>query len=206
VRRRGFSGRMLMLAAVVALAGCSNSSGVHLESNPSPTSTTRPISSGVPASSAPVSTMNPQARAAVAAYEGMSAAYAAAQREPVKQGEAFPEAADITRWTFDPFRNQSRVTIWSLAAKNIQFRGTPATLHVQVKGVYPKASPWPKVILSNCPTGGDWHPYNTKTNAEVPEVTPAVPLPHRATITVIYFQKRWGVSSVTFDPSRTCSA
>jgi len=203
VGRRGLGMRALMLTAVVALAGCTNSNGVHLEPSPSTSSTARPTS--VSPSPDPAATIDPRARAAVHAYESLSTAFNTAVRKPVRQGTPFPPGADIEKWSFDPFRMQSKLSIWNLAAEGIKYRGTPATAHIQVEKIDLKASPWPTVTLSNCPTGGNWHGYNARTKAQVPEATPSVPPPYQETITVIFFQKHWGVRTLTIDTSRTCA-
>lgn len=144
------------------------------------------------------------ASSAVAAYRALAAADSAAEKRP---GDATLRKT-IIAYTFDPLRGQLTGYLVSLSTQGVAWRGSPPQPRVSVVSVKPTASPWPQVMLSDCPTPAPtWQEYVVKTGKVVPpapsQVT--VPPPYRIAVEVIFYQGHWGVRSTTPDTSRTCT-
>ena len=189
---------LLIVLAGVLLAGCSDS---DVKAEPGVT--------GSPTASipSPTSTIDPEALPAVQAYEAFTDAGRAAARHPFGKDDKIPSDADFTKYSYDPVRAQYETYIWNLDLQGAEYRGTMPTPHVTVKSTDLKAKPWPTVTLSDCQTGdSDWRLYNVKTGKPQPRATQSVSPPYRSTVTVIFFEKRWGVQKIELDSSRTCTA
>jgi len=155
--------------------------------------------------SVPKGTSDPRARGAVAAYEAFSRTTIEALKKPLADSRGYPDAADFTRFSFDPVESEFEATMKLLSQANGQFRGTPPQSHLTVTSIDQDASPWPTVTLSDCKTGQDaWQAFSVGSNKRLPGLEPSIPSPYGATITVIYNQQRWGVNTITLDSSRTC--
>jgi hypothetical protein len=183
------------LACLLTLAGCQDG-GVTKQ--PGTPTTTTP--------STPTSNVDARALPALRAYRQFIAASQNAKRKPVAQGEKYPRASDFNRWSFDPARAEYETYIWSLALGDVEFRGTPPQSHARVEEIDLDASPYPTVHVSDCQTGGNWVGYDTKLGKVLPTPKPSVAPPYLSKSTVIYFRKRWGVSTIKVDTSRTCTA
>lgn len=130
-----------------------------------------------------------------------------AQRVPPQVGSSYPAAADFARYSFDPMRTQESAYIASLAASGQAFRGTSPEPRIQVSQTELNATPYPTVVLTNCPTSApSWIAYDTKTGKPVPYSTTKVPPPYLATVTVIFYEGHWGVQKISVDTGRTCTA
>ena len=94
----------------------------------------------------------------------------------------------------------------SLDTSGIAFRGTPPSPRITVTDIDLDADPHPTVSLTNCPTAAPtWTAFSVADDTAVPTTTPAVPPPHRLTVTVIQAQGRWGVAEVDADEGATCA-
>jgi hypothetical protein len=192
----------IMLA--LGLTACSGSSAPAANpSSRSPAATTS-MAGGV--SPGITATVDPAAQPAVDAYQSAIAAARNAQRHPVGKDATLPPDADFTKFTFDPFRSQYQIFVWGLAAQGGQYRGTPPSSHVSVTSVALSAKPYPTVQLSDCPgDDSEWRLYNAATGAVQPRATQKVSPPYRSSVTVIFYEKHWGVKKVVLDSSRTCT-
>jgi hypothetical protein len=196
---RALRGSVVVLFVSVALVACSDS-GVDVQpgvTTPGSQPTTAPR---------PSASIDPQALPAVRAYEAFQKAANNAQRKPVSSGEDWPAGADFTKFSFDPIKTAYVSYVWGLEAQGVEFRGTPDTPHITVAKINLKASPWPTVLLKDCPTGGDWQEYSIKTGKRVPSAEdPDVPPPYWITAKMIFYKQHWGLHSTTVDKSRTCT-
>jgi hypothetical protein len=200
--RRGHGRTGLVLIAVALAASSCSDSGVKGEPGVTPKATTTG-----PSASKPSATLAPEVQAAADAYEAFNDAANNAQRKPVADGEKLTAAADFTKHSFDPLKTEYSAYIWSLESQGVEFRGTPYESHISVTKVDLKASPWPVVTLTDCPSGDDWDEYSIKTNKRVPSADDGdVPPPWLVTAKVIYYKGHWGVQSTTVDKDRTCTA
>jgi hypothetical protein len=189
-------GATLALPVVLSLAACSGSD-VNAQPGPSTTGTATP---------SVASTIDPKALPAVQAYEAASEAANNAARHPFGLHDKIPAGADFAKYTFDPFRTQYRAYILGLLNQGGEYRGTSPRLNVAVTSIDLEAQPWPTVILSDCQTDSDnWRLHNAKTGAVQPRATPSISPPYRSTITMIYYEKHWGIEKLSLDASRTCT-
>jgi hypothetical protein len=159
--------------------------------------------------SSPVPTIDPQAQPAVNAYMNFVTALDTASRNPRKLGQNFLPSADFTKFSFDPIRGQANASIVSLSDQGQLFKGDPGHPRVQVAEIEPDAKPYPTVVLKDCPTPTPtWHIYNAKTGKQLAMTLPpgTPPTPYLSTVEVIFFQGRWGVSTIAADTTRTCTA
>lgn len=150
------------------------------------------------------SPINGPATSAVAAYRALSAADNAAEAKPADARLR----KQIVAYAFDPLRGQLTGYLVSLSTQGVAWRGSPPQPRVSVVSVKSSASPWPQVMLSDCPTPAPtWQEYVVKTGKVVPpapsQVT--VPPPYRIAVELIFYQGHWGVRSTTPDTSRTCT-
>lgn len=153
----------------------------------------------------PQGTSDPLAKPAVDAYEAFVGAATEAEKNPVAGPDEYPPAADFSRYSFDPARTEYQVTITELSRARQQFRGTPPQSDVRVTSIAAGGPPWPTVVLSDCRTGRDgWQLFDTGSDAVVPVRNPSVPAPLGATVTLIYRDAHWGVTSIVPDENRTC--
>jgi hypothetical protein len=182
-------GGVLLVAGLVALAGCSGGSQPK-DPGPSPTPThTTP---------SPTSTIDPRAQAAVAAYENFFRASDAAFMNPPQIGHALSAEQDFTRYSFDPVRGQYGSYAMNLAFKGYVWRGTPPQPRVSVTGVDLAAKPYPKVTLVDCPTvSPTWNEYVAKTSQQFLSSPNKVPPPYPITVEVILYKGHWGVTKST---------
>ncbi len=155
----------------------------------------------------PTPTVDPRAQSAVAAYESFSDRAKNALRHPYGADDHPLPSEDFAKYAFDPFLAEYQSYVWGLEHDGVQFRGTPPTHNISVKSIAMQASPYPRVTLEDCEThGGNWRAYDTKSGTALPQSTPTMPPPYQSTITMILFQKHWGVEKIDVDASRTCEA
>lgn len=160
------------------------------------------------ATSSPASTIDPKARPAVTAFLNFVVARAEALRNPRKLGQPIPLAADFTKFAFDPVRGQANASIVSLSEQGLLFKGDPGRPRVSVAAIEIDAKPYPKVVLKDCPTPTPtWRIYDAKTGKDMtlPPPSGTQPTPYLSTVEVIFYQGRWGVSTIDADTSRTCT-
>lgn len=218
---RGSRWVVLVAAAMAAaLAGCSSNKpnpgpsapDSHV-SSPSTTSAsggpTSPKTSAAttPATSSSSAPADPRVAAAVKAYDNFMAAYAVSEQHPPdSQGKPYVAGGDFTKYAFDPARIEYVSYILGLTQLQLAYRGTPPVPRVSVTNADLATKPYPTVTLVDCPTA----PNNWKVVATSPgppattKTTPKAPPPYKATVTVIFYEKHWGVSKITTDTSRTC--
>lgn len=125
---------------------------------------------------------------------------------PKKVGDPLPRSGNFRPYSFDPIQGQTLSDILSLTELQVAYRGTPPLSRVSVTSVDLAGKPYPTVTLTDCPTLANW-----KIVATSPGPPPTVksspsgaPPPHLATAKVIFYEKRWGVSRISTDASRTC--
>jgi hypothetical protein len=203
---------------VAVIAGCSSSTP-----NPGPrasdshgtsTTTSGSTSTSPPSSSSPPSTTgssapaDPRVAAAVKAYENFVAAYEVSQQHPpTAPNKPYVAGGDFTKYSFDPARIEYVGYILGLTQLQLAYRGTRPSPRVSVTNVNLAAKPNPTVTLIDCPTA----PANWKIVATSPgpppttKTAPKAQPPYRAAVTVIFYEKRWGVQKITTDTSRTCT-
>lgn len=186
------------LLSAMTIAGCASGSQPR---------TQVPSTSSTPSATAsPTVSIDPNAQPAVDAYRSFNAAATAATRDPEKFMAGKDPTMDFQRYSFDPFRGQYISYVMSLARQEVAFRGAPPQPRLSVLSADLTAKPYPKVVLSNCETPApSWREYVVKTGKVVPEAN-QVPPPYRTTIEIIYYDKHWGVSKVTVDRTKTCTA
>lgn len=215
--------RWVVLAATAItaalLAGCSSSSP-----NPGPsasdsraTTTTSTSASSTPPSTGSQSTpptsrsstpADPRVAAAVKAYENFMAAYEVSEQHPPSSpAKPYVAGSDFTRYSFDPARIEYVSYIRGLMQLQVAYRGTPPVPRVFVTNVDLGAKPYPTVMLVDCPTApDDWKVVATSPGPPATTKTaPKAPPPYKATVTVIFYEKRWGVYKIRTDTSRTCT-
>ncbi len=189
----------VMGALLLALVACSSGG----ETAQDPPATVPPEPTISPSAS---STVDPLALPALRAYEAGIEATRNAARHPFDEGDQIAAKADFTRYMFDPFLTTYKFYIWNMAETSGEYRGTPPRLNVVIKSLNLSAKPWPTVILSDCQTGGkDWRLYDSRTGKVQPRVKQKVSSPYQSTVTMIFFEKHWGIQKLTLDKSRTCS-
>lgn len=151
--------------------------------------------------------IDPRAQAAVDAYEAFWEAGSHAEQRPVRLTDPRPAGTDFTRYSWDPLRAEYATYVASLAEEGMALRGTPPQARVRVASVDLDASPYPTVVLKNCPTPApDWHEVFVESGKRVPgEVDSSIPPPYELTVKVILHEGRWGAQSSTADRSRTCN-
>ena len=188
-----------LVLALEPLTGCSHGTA---SAQPSAfPSTSRPAI----ASASPSPIIDSLSLPALRAYEAGIRASNAAARHPYGKGDHIPRGADFAKYMFDPLLSQYKFYIWGLAASDYEYRGTPPTINVVVKSVHLAAKPWPTVTLSDCSTGVQgWKVYNAKTGEVEPIVKKRVAPPYRSTVTMILYEKRWGIKKIALDATRTC--
>jgi hypothetical protein len=191
---------------VLATAACGGGDGAV-----KPTATKAPTSSSMTSSpaSSPTPTIDPKAQLAVEAYLNFVTALAEASKSPRKLGQSYLPAADFTKFSFDPVRGQANASIASLSEHGQLFKGDPGRPRVSVAAIELDATPYPKVVLKDCPTPTPtWRIYDAKTGKAMAMTLPpgTKPTPYLSTVEVIYYQGRWGVSKINADTSRTCTA
>lgn len=107
---------------------------------------------------------------------------------------------------FDPARGEYVGYVLNLTLAQLAYRGTPPTPRPSVTNVDLAAKPYPTVTLTDCPTApGNWKVVATSGPPPTTKTAPKVPAPYKATVTVIFYEKRWGVSRMAVDSSRTCT-
>lgn len=96
--------------------------------------------------------------------------------------------------------------VMGLDRQGAAFRGDPPLPRVSVESVDLDGSPYPRVILRDCRTPAPtWEKYVIETGEGVPEANGPIPPPYELTVTIIFFDGRWGIQDSTSDKSRTCS-
>jgi hypothetical protein len=204
-----------VLLAVVLLAGCGGSSGVHTQTptSDSPTASTS-VTSGSPgtsmpstASSAPTSpvpsittpSVIPTAQDAVNAYIALSQATVVADRDPAR--------ADLT--AINKYLTGKALTLidgqYAAMRKTGQaYRGTPANPRVKVGTVVGSTL----VFLSSCPLASKADPYTeyyVKTGQPVPVAKRTPPPPYLLTLTMKKVGDQWKLSDVLQNAGKTCT-
>ena len=191
---------------VLAVAGCGVGDAAV---KPAAPSTLSPMTSSPSPTSNQTPTIDPKAQPAVDAYLNYVIALDKALSNPPKLGQKYPPAADFTRFAFDPARGQANASIASLGEQGLLFKGDPGHPRVKVAAIQTDAKPYPKVVLKDCPTPTPrLRIYDAKTGKDMTQSLPpgTQPTPYLSTVEVIYYQGRWGVSTIVADTSRTCTA
>ncbi len=208
----------LVLVAISLLAACSSSSGdratptpsVSLGGSTSPAGVSSTHSFAPPSptdSGSTTSQSDPAVRQALDAFAHYITASYNAERAPRQVAGSYPAASDFPRYAFDPMLTQENAYIASLAANDQAFRGTPPTPRVRVSQADLDAKPHPTVVLTNCPTPAPtWVAYDTKTGKRVSYAATKVPPPYLSTVTVIFYEGRWGVQKTSVNSEQTCTA
>jgi cytoskeletal protein RodZ len=205
-----------VLLAVVILAGCGGSSGVHTQTptsdsptpststTPSTTATTPSTSSTAPSSSThtfPPPTVTPPAQDAVNSYYADYNAGTAANRDP-----AHADLTWISTYETGDVRTQTEQSFAYMKSHQLAFRGAAPNPSVKVQSVLS-----PKVlILTSClvtDKSDPWIEYSTATGKAVPTGTPRNPPPPYL---LRIFMKAssgstWQITSVLQDTSKTCT-
>jgi hypothetical protein len=159
------------------------------------------------ATSTPSPSSDPRAGPAVEGYKSFWTTANNASRAPLAAGEAYPPAADFTRFSFDPVQSQYTAFLASMAADGVRYRGNPPTPRVTVTKVELEAKPYPTVILHDCQSPApDWRAYVTDTGELVPRPSTTIQPPYLVTAKMIFYRGHWGLQSTSTDSSRTCSA
>jgi hypothetical protein len=187
----------VVAVACLTVAGCWGGSQPHED---------RSVSSSVGVST-PSPSIDPQAQPAVNAYLGFSRAAFNADRHPLPAGSAYPAAADFTQYTWDPLRAQVTAQLVASNRFGIAYRGTPPAPRITSVELRLNSHPYPSVVLTNCDTPAPtWEAFDPATGQRLSTTGASVPPPYQTTITVILYQGRWGVQSISADTSRTCTA
>jgi hypothetical protein len=201
-----------VLLAVVLLAGCGGSSGVHTQTptsdspTPSTPATAPPpsTSSTAPSSSThtfPPPTVTPPAQDAVNSYYADYNAGTAANRDP-----AHADLTWISRYETGDVRTQTEQSFAYMKSHQLAFRGAAPNPSVKVQSVLS-----PKVlILTSClvtDRSDPWIEYSTATGKAVSTGTPRNPPPPYL---LRIFMKAstgstWRITSVLQDTSKTCT-
>ena len=126
---------------------------------------------------------------------------------PKKIGDPLPAGGNFRQFSFDPAQGQVLNDVFSLTQLQVAYRGTPAVARPTVANVDLTAKPYPTVTFSDCPVPAKW-----KVVATTPGPPPTVksspseaPAPNLTTAKVIFYEKRWGVSTISTNTSRTCT-
>lgn len=106
---------------------------------------------------------------------------------------------------FDPARSEYVGYVLNLTLAQLAYQGTPPTPRLSVTNADLAARPYPTVTLTDCPTApASWKVVATSGPPPTTKTSPTAPPPYKATVTVIYYEKHWGVSKMTVDTSKTC--
>jgi hypothetical protein len=192
----------LIPLALVLLAGCGHGSG---DQNPS----TNPDSPAPETTASTSSTppVDPKITAAVNAYLAFWRATNIAQEHPPKLGAPWPNGGDFTEYSFDPIKSQFAGYITTLNRQGQAWRGTAPSARVHVQASDLTASPYPTVMVANCPTNEpSWRQIDVATGKPASTAPGAVPPPYLVTAEMIFYKGHWGADKVTPDTSRTCTA
>lgn len=204
-----------VLLAVVLLASCGGSSGVHTQTPtsdpPPPPSTFGSSSLTSPSSSTtapptgtvkpiPTPTVTPVAQGAVNAYIAMVSATVAADRDPAH--------ADLN--TINQYLSGKALKLidgeYSAMAKAGQaYRGTPADPRVKVSSVISPTF----VFLTSCPlafTSDPYTEYYVATGKTVPVATRTPPPPHLLTLPMQKVGGQWKLTDILQNAGKTCTA
>lgn len=189
-------------------AGTSSSSPSAVSSSPgSPTTSTStaPSSSPTPSSSAPA---DPRVAAALKAYDNFTTAtYVSLAHPPLKIGNPYVKGGDFRPYSFDPAQAQMISYLFSLTEGGIEYKGTAPSPRTSVVSAELTAKPYPTVILTDCPTApSSWNAYYRATGKPTTSKPGQVKPPYLVTVTVIFYEKHWGVQKLTPNASRTCTA
>jgi hypothetical protein len=212
--RKTSIGVLVLLSAALMTTACGGGDDVKLQSQPASTSSgpAPTASASAAAGAGPTisvgSTRNVTAdtQPAVNAYVSFMNAMRNAEHSPLARGRKYPSDADFAGWSYSPVRQQYQTYLDLLSRSQTRRAGRPPTLNPRVKSVRLTGAR-PTVVLTDCETGGDWHSYDTTSNAQVPDVKYTGPQPpFQETITMIKVGNRWGASKIALDESRTCVA
>ena len=206
--------RRLLITVVIAacaaatVAGCSSSSGTHVQSVPPTTSQTSSPST-TPSASAPttepttgpVTTGFGAAQPAVDVVVRVQSAYVAAVRHPSSSSSS----------TFDRYlAGQAKIafdsSLKSAKSAGVEYRGTPPAPRMRVVSST-KAGSLPEIVVENCPLNSTTDPfvaYYTKTGKVAPVSKPKVPQPYAQTAKVFEINGSWVITSFTTDDTKTC--
>jgi hypothetical protein len=156
--------------------------------------------------SVPQGTSDPRVSSAVAVYEAFTQATFEAQQKPRIDPTTYPEAADFTRFSFDPIAGVVEAMISGLGRQKLEFRGRRPRSHISVTSIDPDARPWSTITLSDCQTGRrNWRAFNAVTGKPVAKPQSLVAAPYGSIVTLVFTEQRWGVNTIRQDPNRTCS-
>lgn len=187
---------------LVALTGCSNSSGEP--PSPSPTESMSSPSVGAPNTSRPLSpspsaslTLTAEEQAAAEASLGAYRGFVQAQT--AAEASADPNHPDLAKFAEDKALAGERVNLMEMERNGIVVRGLPK-IDPQVVSV--TLGDRPEVVLSDCVDLTDAQPIyaDSGKSAAAPGQADRIP----ATIIVRPYKNGWYVMESTADRSRTC--
>ncbi len=221
MQRFRFATSLLAALLVTAIAGCSGSKSPNPDTTPDSAATSREGSQASgPTSTLPSDTQStspsssastpadPRVAAALKAYVSFTKSVAYAYMHPPKKiSDPLPARGNFRRFSFDPAQAQVLNDVFSLTQLQVAYRGRPAVARPTVANVDLTAKPYPTVTLTDCPVPASW-----KVVATTPGPPPTIksspsgaPAPNLTTAKVIFYEKRWGISTVTTDTSKTCA-
>ncbi len=211
---------LAVVLAVVLLAGCGGSSGVHTQTPTSDPSTTGTGTSTVSTSTSPSITPTPSITSSVRSTATIPTpsvtpiAQDSVNRymdfyNSLNQADRDPAHANITH--LNTFLTDTALTLFDgvitgQAKAGLAYRGTPEDPRVSVSQVISPAF----IFLSSCPLASKTDPfvqYTVATGKPVSVSTPSVPPPYKRTISMKKTADgTWKVSDLLVDSSKTCTA
>lgn len=184
-------GAAAVLAALIAMSGCS--------SDPGPTTTPRPASTPPASPSTPSPSTSPDPTAAasaavLAAYLNFQHAVADAQRT------ANAHSKQLEKYAIDKALAQARVGLLQLSESNVVFRGDPR-FDPTVTSLAVAATPRTAVV-KDCVDSANWIPVNRATGKSVKAPGQHDRVVNVATLTD--YPGHWVVRTLTIERNQTC--
>jgi hypothetical protein len=202
-----------LLFAIVLLAGCGGSSGVHTQ-----TPTSGPVSSTGESSTPTASTSTTNPSTASTNKDVPTPTVTAPAQDAVNAYITFynvSNAADIDPAHAELAKMNSLLTgkaltlfdgvLASLKKNGIAYRGTPPNPHVKVGSILSPTF----MYLASCPkplpSDEPFVQYYVATGKIVPVTKPAVAPPYKVTVPMKKVNGSWKVADVLVDTSKTCT-
>lgn len=201
-----------VLLAVVFLAGCGGSSGVHTQTPtsdpPSSTSASPTLATSVTTPTAsptkspsgiPTPTVTvPAAQDAVNAYIALANAYNSASVDP-----AHADLATINKYLSGKALTLFDQSVASMKSAGQAYRGTPGDPNVKVQTVFSSTL----VFLTSCPADNPKDPfveYYVATGKAVPVAKRNPPPPYLLTLPMQLVGSQWKLTDLLQNVSKTC--